>query len=265
MDPVSALFEKIDDSILKKVELIESSYTRYAIRAVLACLFLTLGTAIAFGTAMQAEEVAPGSGRFLYAFMFSWSLVMILFMNAELGTSNMLYMTVGVYRKKIDIKMASKILFTCILFNLIGGIFFGYLISLTGTFQDLSVDNYMFTSLAGKLEKSTLQILVEGIFANVIVNTAVLISLRMKDDAGKVLAIIFVIFIFAFLGYEHVIANFPAFSLGYFTFGGSMANMTVSSLIHNLTFALLGNYIGGGLVIGLIYAWLNNTSSSYVD
>ncbi|KFN89919.1 hypothetical protein TMUPMC115_2179 [Tetragenococcus muriaticus PMC-11-5] len=41
--------------------------------------------------------------------------------------------------------------------------------------------------------------------------------------------------------------------------------MTVSSLIHNLTFALLGNYIGGGLVIGLIYAWLNNTSSSYVD
>ncbi|KFN89920.1 formate/nitrite transporter family protein [Tetragenococcus muriaticus PMC-11-5] len=198
MDPVSALFEKIDDSILKKVELIESSYTRYAIRAVLACLFLTLGTAIAFGTAMQAEEVAPGSGRFLYAFMFSWSLVMILFMNAELGTSNMLYMTVGVYRKKIDIKMASKILFTCILFNLIGGIFFGYLISLTGTFQDLSVDNYMFTSLAGKLEKSTLQILVEGIFANVIVNTAVLISLRMKDDAGKVLAIIFVIFILLF-------------------------------------------------------------------
>lgn len=100
MNPISALFEKIDASILKKVGLIESSYARYAARAVLACLFLTLGTAIAFGTAMQAEEVAPGSGKFLYAFMFSWSLVMILFMNAELGTSNMLYMTVGVYRKK---------------------------------------------------------------------------------------------------------------------------------------------------------------------
>jgi len=265
MNPISALFEKIDASILKKVELIESSYARYAVRAILACLFLTLGTAIAFGTAMQAEEVAPGSGKFLYAFMFSWSLVMILFMNAELGTSNMLYMTVGVYRKKIDVKMASKILFTCILFNLVGGIFFGYLISLTGTFQDLSADNYMFTSLAGKLEKSTLQILVEGIFANVVVNTAVLISLRMKDDAGKVLAIIFIIFIFAFLGYEHVIANFPAFSLGYFASQGSIATMTASNLIHNLVFALVGNYIGGGLVIGLMYAWLNNTSSDYVD
>ncbi|MDN6733555.1 MAG: formate/nitrite transporter family protein, partial [Tetragenococcus koreensis] len=237
----------------------------YAVRAVLACLFLTLGTAIAFGTAMKAEEVAPGSGKFLYAFMFSWSLVMILYMNAELGTSNMLYMTVGVYRKKIDIKIAGKILFTCILFNLIGGIFFGYLISLTGTFQNLPADNFMFTSLANKLEKSTIQILVEGVFANIVVNTAVLVSLRMKDDAGKVLAIIFIIFIFAFLGYEHVIANFPAFSLGYFASHGAISTMTTANLIHNILFALLGNYIGGGLVIGLVYAWLNNTKSDYVD
>ncbi|GMG71180.1 formate/nitrite transporter family protein, partial [Tetragenococcus halophilus] len=186
-------------------------------------------------------------------------------MNAELGTSNMLYMTVGVYRKKINLKIATKILFTCILFNLIGGILFGYLISLTGTFQDLSADNYMFTSLIAKLEKSTVQILVEGIFANIVVNTAVLVSLRMKDDAGKVLAIIFIIFIFAFLGYEHVIANFPAFSLGYFASNGAMGTMTVTNLVHNIVFALLGNYIGGGLVIGLVYAWLNNTKSDYVD
>ncbi|MCF1585386.1 formate/nitrite transporter family protein [Tetragenococcus koreensis] len=265
MNSISALFKKIDSSIIKKVDLIESSYTRYAVRAVLACLFLTLGTAIAFGTAMKAEEVAPGSGKFLYAFMFSWSLVMILYMNAELGTSNMLYMTVGVYRKKIDIKIAGKILFTCILFNLIGGIFFGYLISLTGTFQNLPADNFMFTSLADKLEKSTIQILVEGVFANIVVNTAVLVSLRMKDDAGKVLAIIFIIFIFAFLGYEHVIANFPAFSLGYFASHGAISTMTTANLIHNILFALLGNYIGGGLVIGLVYAWLNNTKSDYVD
>ena len=32
---------------------------------------------------------------------------------------------------------------------------------------------------------------------------------------GEVAAIIFIIFIFAFLGYEHVIANFPAFTLAF--------------------------------------------------
>nr|MCI2457489.1 formate-nitrite transporter [Listeria monocytogenes] len=32
-----------------------------------------------------------------------------------------------------------------------------------------------------------------------------------------------------------------------------------------LVLALLGNFVGGGLVIGLGYAWLNRTKSIYKD
>lgn len=265
MNPISPLFEKIDASVGKKLNLIETSYARYALRAVMACLFLTLGTAVAFGIAIKGEDIAPGLGKMLYSFMFSWSLVMILYMNAELGTSNMLYMTVGYYRHRLSFVKAAKILFTCILFNLIGGILFGYLMSLTGPFQGLPEDSYLFESIASKLTKPTSQIIIEGIFANVVVNVAVLTSMRMKDDAGKVAAIIFIIFIFAFLGFEHVIANFSSFSLAYFASHGGMDTMTVGNVIHNLTFALIGNYIGGGLVIGMGYTWLNQSSSTYVD
>ena len=60
MNPVSPLFEKIDSSIEKKLDLIESSYVRYAVRAMLACLFLTLGTAIAFAVAMNGDKLVPG-------------------------------------------------------------------------------------------------------------------------------------------------------------------------------------------------------------
>ena len=67
-------------------------------------------------------------------------------------------------------------------------------------------------------------------FANIVVNTAVLVSMRMKDDAGKVAAIIFIIFIFAFLGFEHVIANFPAFSLAYFASNGAIEAFTAVML-----------------------------------
>lgn len=265
MNPVSPLFEKIDSSIAKKVNLFETSVTRYAVRAVLACLFLTLGTIIAFGVAMKGEQIAHGLGKILYGLMFSWALVMILYMNAELGTSNMLYMTVGVYRKQVALPLAIKILATCIFFNLIGGVLFGYMASLTGPFQNLAADNFMLESIATKLTKPTVQIIVEGIFANIVVNTAVLVSMRMKDDAGKVLAIVFIIFIFAFLGYEHVIANFPAFTLAYFASNGTMEALTAGNVVHNLVFALIGNYIGGGLVMGLGYAWLNNSKSKYVD
>ena len=156
---------------------------------------------------------------------------MILYMNAELGTSNMLYMTVGVYRKRLSVPLALKILFTCVLFNLVGGLIFGSIISLTGPFQGLPADNFLLTSITAKLDKPTLQIVVEAMFANIVVNTAVLVSMRMKDDAGKVAAIIFIIFIFAFLGYEHVIANFPAFTLAFWASGGHLAGMTLS-LIH---------------------------------
>lgn len=261
----SPLFQKIDEALMNKVALFNNSYARYAAQAMLATLFLTLGTAAAFGTALEAEKIAPGSGKFTFAFMFSWSLVMIIFMGAELGTSNMLFMTVGVYRKKLKFSKAAKILGTTLLFNLIGGILFAYMISLTGPFQDLPAGNYLFTGIAGKLGKSSLQIFVEAIFANVIVNTAFTINLRMKDDGGKVMAIIFVIFIFAFLGYEHVIANFPAFSLAFFASNGAITGMTLGSILHNLFFALIGNYVGGALIIGMTYAWLNRTKTSYVD
>ena len=265
MNPVSPLFEKIDASIEKKANLFENSFSRYAVRAVLACLFLTLGTAVAFAIAMKGEDIAHGLGKILYAFMFSWGLVMILYMNAELGTSNMLYMTVGVFRQRLALSKAAKILFACIFFNMIGCILCGFLISMTTPFQDLTLDNFMLESIAVKLAKPAATILVEGMFANIVVNTAVLISMRMKEDAGKVITVVFIIFIFAFLGYEHVIANFPAFTLAYFASQGQTDGMTVSNVLHNLFFALAGNYIGGGLVMGLGYAWLNQSKSSYVD
>lgn len=265
MNPVSPLFEKIDSSIDKKIELIESSYLRYALRAIFACMFLGLGTAVAYYIAIYGEHIVHGLGKMLYAFMFSWSLVMILYLNAELGTSNMLYMTVGVYRKRLSLSTAAKILCTCILFNLIGGLIAGYFISLTGPFQGMEAGNYFFESIASKLAKPTVQIIAEGMFANIVVNIAVLISMRMKDDAGKLGAIIFIIFIFAFLGYEHVIANFPAFSLAFFASNGTIAGMTAGAVMHNLIFALIGNFIGGGLVMGLGYAWLNNSKSNYLD
>ena len=261
----SPMMTQIDYSIKKKLQLLNGSYSRYAVRAVLACMFLTLGTAVAFYIAIKTEHAIPGLEKMTYAFMFSWSLVMILYLNAELGTSNMLYSVVGMYRKKMNFSTAIKLLVTCIFFNLVGGVLFGYLVSLTGPFQHMETTNYMFTAIGSKLAKSTSQILVEGMFANIVVNIAVLASLRMKDDAAKVMSIIFIIFIFAFLGYEHVIANFPAFSLAFFASHGAIPELTAANVAHNLFFTLIGNFIGGGLVMGLGYAWLNKTETDYVD
>ncbi|MFV8214653.1 formate/nitrite transporter family protein, partial [Streptococcus pluranimalium] len=124
---------------------------------------------------------------------------------------------------------------------------------------------YLFEAVTAKLAKTPLTQFVEGIFANIIVNTAVFATIRMKDDAGKVIAMIFIIYIFAFLGFEHVIANFATFSLAFFANGGPVEGMTIMSVLSNFLFSGLGNFVGGGIIIGALYSWLNEKSELYVD
>lgn len=261
----SELISSLAKSIEKKDALSRTSFTKYAVRAMLATLFLTLGTGIAFYIAGYANDIVPHSGKFVYAFMFSWSLVMIVYMNAELGTSNMMYMTSAVYNKKLRFLTAGKILATCVFFNFVGALICSFLISKTSAYSHLPADHYLFEAVSAKLAKTPMTQFIEGIFANIVVNTAVFVTLRMKDDSAKVWSMIFIIYIFAFLGFEHVIANFVSFPLAFFVNGGPVENMTFLSVLSNFFFSGLGNYVGGGLLIGLLYSWLNQKSDLYVD
>lgn len=263
----SPLLETIDKSIQKKVDLIESHYFAYAVRAMLASMYLAIGLAISAYVADKLNHIADGAGKFGYGLMFGWCLIMIVYMNAELGTSNMMYMTSAVYRKVIPVKTALKLLFTCIFFNFVGAVITCFFLSKTLPYQvgHIEVDSYLLEAAAAKLAKTPLTQFVEGIFANIVANISVFVTMKMRDDAGKVIATVFIIFIFAFLGFEHVIANFSTFSLAFFANGGPVEGMTVASVLSNFLFSGLGNYIGGGLVIGLLYSWLNRVESVYLD
>ena len=259
------LLYTIEKSIKKKADLFEHSFSAYAVRSMLASLYLGLGIVISLYTADKLNHVAEGLGKFSYGLMFGWGLLMILYMNAELGTSNMMYMTVAIHRKTIPTKTALKMLATCILFNFIGAVLVCYMVSLTLPYQHVDAHSYLFEATVTKLEKTALTQFIEGIFANIVVNIGVFTFLRIKDDAGRLISVIFIIFIFAFLGYEHVIANFSLFSLAFFSNCGPVEGMNLLSVLSNFLFSGLGNYVGGGLFIGLLYSWLNNQSKLYVD
>jgi formate/nitrite transporter FocA (FNT family) len=61
------------------------------------------------------------------------------------------------------------------------------------------------------------------------------------------------VFVFAYLGFEHSVANTVLF-----TIVGLQAGIDVPLAIANVVLALLGNFIGGGILIGLYYAYLND-------
>ncbi|MGL4623324.1 MAG: formate/nitrite transporter family protein [Culicoidibacterales bacterium] len=260
-----SLMEKIEGAGKKKIELVEKSWVRYLIRAMLAGLFLTLATSMAMMVGDKLDHIAHGLGKFTYALFFGWALVMILYMNSELGTSNMMYFSANVAMKKAKVSQAAKVIGLCVLGNLIGAILFAWITAQTSTFQNLPADHFMFTAVAAKLAKTPWQIFFEGILANVVVNTAVIATINMKEDGAKVLSMVFIVFIFAFLGYEHVIANFSSFSLAFFASGGAVEGMTMAATLTNLIVAFIGNFVGGGFVIGLTYVFLNKGEYYYKD
>lgn len=100
-----------------------------------------------------------------------------------------------------------------------------------------------------------LAILIKGIFANFFINISLVIAMQIDDILAKMFVMMFGVSIFAFMGYEHVVYNSVLFA------GGLVYQSDLMSVIPtliNLLGAAFGNYIGGGLIIGLFYAYLND-------
>jgi nitrite transporter len=65
--------------------------------------------------------------------------------------------------------------------------------------------------------------------------------------------LILIVFIFVYLGFDHSIANMGTFSMA--ILGGG--TMTLGEALHNLLYSTVGNVIGGVLLVGLPFTYLN--------
>jgi len=263
-------------SVSKKVELATNAPSKYLLRAMLATLMLSLATVISFLIAdvMQAfflailpvsdasTGIAYNMAKIFYALTFGWALIMILFMNTELFTSNAMYFTSQVFGKTVKLRPAVRVLALCYIGNFIGAVLLALLFVYSGTFTSANTDFAAHVVLA-KLAKDPMTIFLQGIIANMIINIAVVLVLQLKDDIAKIITILGIVFIFAYLGVEHSIANFASFSL--VGFATNFAHMPLSAILTNLLFSTLGNIIGGGVVIGATYTWLNKGNFKYKD
>ncbi|NEW63374.1 formate-nitrite transporter [Granulicatella sp. zg-ZJ] len=266
-DVINLFLTKIEKVCHKKEELFDNSKSRYAMRSIFAGVFLTMSTAGGAYAAEKISHIHSDLGKFMFSFLFAWGLIYILFLNAELATSNMMYLTAGVYHKYISFKKAIIILFYCLLFNLIGAMLIGYLFAHSSAFSHIKPDNFIVSSIVQtKVLRTPELIVLEGILANIFVNVAILAYLFIEKPGAKIAVVLSAIFLFVYLGEEHVVANFASFSIVKFNdIAQQLDYFTWFNIVKQWLFAFIGNYIGGGLVIGLAYAWLNKTNSEYID
>ena len=250
----------------KKEALFDDSKGLYALRSIFAGAFLTMSTAAGAIAADKMNAIHPSLGAFTFAFIFAWGLIFILFLHSELATSNMMYLTAGAYLKKISWRKAITILLYCTLFNIVGAVILGLLFNQTHAFEGLTAESFMVNVVSTKLLLVLLVLMFEGLFANVFVNTAIIEYLLIKDNVTKTMVAVAAVFMFVYLGNDHVVANFASFSLIKFSHvAGAVENFTILNILRQWTVAFIGNWIGGGVLMGLSYALFNSKSDTYLD
>lgn len=258
---ISSFMSKIDGAVAKKDALFDQSKVRYLLRAIYAGIFLTLPTAIGILVWDVLSVDYTALGKISYALIFPIGLAMIVYLNGELATSNMMYLFTGAHRRKISWSKALTIILVCTLMNLLGAMIAGILIGNSSAAQYFNGDSAIITVINAKLNKDIWTVFIDGILANIFVNITIMGQMKMKDDTARLLFIVAVIFLFVYGGLEHIIANFSLMSIAFF----SGNDMDMIAVLINWIFAFMGNLVGGGVIMGLGYSFLNNEDTPYLD
>lgn len=241
----------------------------YLQRAAMAGVIIGLLYAVNFAVIAAFDAVAwQGTslvtlGKAAGALSFGWALVFIYYSRSELLTSNMMIVTIGAYHRRTGWGRALRLLGLCYLGNLIGGLFMAVLLRFT-TLTAGPAFEQMVAAVEHKLTyvadgpAGWGDLLVRAMLCNFCINLAMLLVYNglIKDDLTKSLVMIVSVFVFAFLGLEHSVANTVLFSIV-----GLREGLDLGLAAGNVGLALIGNYIGGGLLIGLYYAYANDENA----
>lgn len=257
------------EALEAKTEMSGRLTRRYLQRAAMAGVIIGLLYATNYAVIAAFDAIPVGDtslhalGRIAGALTFGWALVFIYYSKSELLTSNMMIVSIGAYHRRTSWRRALRLLSLCYLGNALGGLFVAALIRFS-TIADGAALTEMESSVEHKLAFVTggatgwSDLFVRAVLCNFMINLAMLLVYNglIKDDLTKSLVMIVSVFIFAFLGFEHSVANTVLF-----TVVGLKQGIDVGLAAANVAIALAGNFVGGGLLIGLYYAYVNDDTS----
>lgn len=245
------IVEKSAASGLRKISLLEEDPGRYIMRAVLAGMYLSI-VVLVYWTLLNNLHDSP-FGKVLASLFFGVGLSIIVFTNSELFTSNNMYLAVSSAEGKTSWGQMIELWIVCYFGNLVGALILTGLLYGAGVLDALPPEHALNQGAVHKVHQSAQAIFFKGILANWVVCLAVWVALQVKEDFTKMIAMILVVFIFLYLGFEHSIANMGTFSMAIMSHGG----LTIQEALFNLVFSTLGNVIGGAVFVGLAYRYLS--------
>lgn len=251
------------DSLATKTAMSHELTRRYLMRAAMAGIIIGVLYVVNYAVIAGFVAVDPALstvGKMAGALAFGWALVFIYFSKSELLTSNMMIVSIGAYYRRASMRTALRILGLCLLGNALGGALVAVLLRFStltvggvGEQMDLSVEHKLAYLTEGASGWGDL--FVRAILCNYMINLAMLLVYNglIREGITQCAVMVMSVFVFAFLGFEHSVANTVLFMIV-----GLRDGIDVGLAAANLGIVLLGNFVGGGLLVGLYYAYVND-------
>jgi formate/nitrite transporter len=236
---------------------------------VLAGAFIGFGGMFATVVSADAGDALPfGVARLLSGLGFSLGLILVIVGGAELFTGNALLVMAWAGRK---ISTAALLRNWSVVFvgNTVGGIATAGLIFAAGqySFGHGIVGAAALAQADAKCALGFGEALALGVLCNVLVCLACWLCFGARSTADRILAIVPPIAAFVAGGFEHSVANLYAIPMGlmikawapaefWSAIGHSAADyqaLTWGGFGHNMLPVVIGNIIGGGVLVGLVY------------
>jgi len=237
--------------------------------SVLAGVFISFG-AILFTFVVHDSKLSFGLTQLIGGLSFCLGLILVVVAGAELFTGNNL-LVMAYVSKKITLPKLLENWAIVYLGNFIGAVSIALWIYLS---RHWMANNSLVGAKAllianAKVGLSFLVAFSRGVLCNALVCLAVWLCMSGRSTTDKILSILFPITAFVALGFEHSVANMYFIPMGLLlknnpivleavtTLTGranDFSGLTLESmLVNNLFPVTLGNIVGGGILVGLVY------------
>ena len=226
--------------------------------SVVAGAFIGLG-ALYFVLVKSDLSLGFAAGQVLGGVAFALGLILVVVAGAELFTGNNLLAMAWADGKISTLDLLRNWAIVC------GGNFIGaaglalfVFLSRHPEMNDGAIAEEYLSIAAAKVAMPFWTAFFKGILCNVLVCMAVWMALAGRSVVDKAVAIVFPISAFVAAGFEHSVANMYIIPLAMLlqTFGnvGATANtVTWVGFFSNLVPVILGNIVGGSVLVGLVY------------
>ena len=247
----------LSEVAVKKVNFYKSGIIKYLIASMWAGTYVGFGIFLIMTIGGLGSESNFPFTKMLMGLSFGIALSLVIMAGSELFTGNNLILTVGALDKKVTWKDSANIWVWSFIGNAIGSTLLGLLLSLTNA-SATPTGAFILKTAATKMNGDFIPLLVNGILCNLLVCLAVLCSVKMKSESGKLIMVFWCLFAFITSGFEHSVANMTIFATALFM--PHPETVSLMGVFQNMIPVTLGNFIGGALLLGASYFYMGKES-----